>query len=321
MRSPTDPNRRAPLFVVGGGLAMVAGAGLTYWYPDAVADLAGLVLRHHVSIAGSETAAVYVTPLFWGMVAAILALEALLPADRAQPVFSRSFVLDAAYFGLNMLFRAVVISAYVGLLKALYDRHLDFLTIQALADWPALTRLGLAILLTDFLAWFHHYVRHRVAVLWRLHAIHHSQEQMNLFTDLRYHPVEYLVTVTLVALPMFIFANTLPVTFAYSLVHQWYTKLYHANIRTDLGPLRHVLVTPQSHRIHHSILPEHRDRNFGVLLTVWDRLFGTAYLGGGYPRTGIADPSFPGDGARGVVRTLVAQSLHPLRGSASPSPR
>jgi hypothetical protein len=155
-------------------------------------------------------------------------------------------------------------------------------------------------------------------VLWRLHAIHHSQEQMNLFTDLRYYPGEYLVTVTLVALPMFIFANTLPVTFAYSLVHQSYTKLYHANIRTELGPLRHVLVTPQSHRIHHSILTEHRDRNFGVLLTVWDRLFGTAYLGGGYPRTGIADPSFPGDGARGVVRTLVAQSLYPLRGSASP---
>jgi sterol desaturase/sphingolipid hydroxylase (fatty acid hydroxylase superfamily) len=320
MRSLTDGDRRASLFALGGGLGMVAGIGLTYRYPDAVAALAGLVLRHHVSIANSETAAVYVTPLFWGMVAAILALEALLPADRAQPVFSRSFVQDAVYFALNMLLRAVVISAYVGLLKAIYDRHLTFLTIQALADWPAPARLALAILLTDFLAWFHHWVRHRVPVLWRLHAVHHSQEHMNLFTDLRYHPAEYLVTVTLVALPMFVFANTLPVTFAYALVLQWYTKLYHANIRTDLGPLRHVLVTPQSHRIHHSILAEHRDRNYGVLLTVWDRLFGTAYLGGGYPRTGIADPTFPRDGARGVLLTLVAQSLHPLRGSAPPPP-
>jgi sterol desaturase/sphingolipid hydroxylase (fatty acid hydroxylase superfamily) len=100
-------------------------------------------------------------------------------------------------------------------------------------------------------------------------------------------------------------------------VARWYTRFYHGNIRTNLGPLRYVLVTPQSHRIHHSIEPRHLDTNFGALFSIWDRLFGTQYRGHDeYPETGIADAAFPHE-AKGDLRSLLvtplAQMAYPLR--------
>jgi sterol desaturase/sphingolipid hydroxylase (fatty acid hydroxylase superfamily) len=308
--------RPIQLGLMGAGLAILLVA-LEAWRSSApVSSWSAWLVRSQASLAESETAAVYVSPLFWGSLVVVLVIEAVLPGDATQPLFSRGFFMDALYFGLNMAFRAVVISGYVALLKALYDRHLDFLTIEAIATWPAPGRLALAILVVDVLAWFHHWVRHRVPVLWRFHAVHHSQQQMNLFTDLRYHPVEYLVTVTLVALPMFVLQEAFPIVFAFSMFVQAYTKFYHANIRIDLGPLRHLLVTPQSHRIHHSVEPRHQDTNFGVIFSVWDRLFGTVYRGPiEYPPTGIADRSFPGErgSAGGLMGALLAQLRHPVR--------
>jgi hypothetical protein len=90
--------------------------------------------------------------------------------------------------------------------------------------------------------------------------------------------------------------------------------MYHGNLRTNLGVLRYLLVTPQSHRVHHSTELRHRDRNFGVLFSVWDQLFGTQYRGfDEYPETGVSDPTFPYRTAeRGPVATIAAQHLHPF---------
>ena len=68
----------------------------------------------------------------------------------------------------------------------------------------------------------------------------------------------------------------------------------HANIRTSLGPLRHLVISPQAHRVHHSAAPEHIDTNFGTVFAWWDYLFGTRYHDHhDYPTTGIHDPTFP----------------------------
>lgn len=130
-----------------------------------------------MSLAASETAAVYVSPLFWCLLAAVLAIEALVPVDPTQSLVSRGFVVDAVYFGLNMALRAVALSACVALLKTLYDRYLGVITLEAIAAWPAPARLAPAVLAIDFLEWFHHRVRHRVPLFWRFHAVHHSWQQ------------------------------------------------------------------------------------------------------------------------------------------------
>jgi sterol desaturase/sphingolipid hydroxylase (fatty acid hydroxylase superfamily) len=209
----------------------------------------------------------------------------------------------------------------VKLLQSLYDATLAFLTLHSVASWPGWLKAATAIGLSDFLAWFHHWVRHKVPLFWRLHAVHHSQPELNLFTDVRYHPLEYLVSQTILFLPIFMFQAAFPVALGYSFFHQWYTKFYHCNLRTNLGPLRYLLVTPQSHRVHHSVRVEHRDANFGVIFSIWDRLFGTQHADAAvYPETGIDDPSFPRD--RGIsgwslLRDPWRQFLYPLRRRAT----
>lgn len=157
-----------------------------------------------------------------------------------------------------------------------------------------------AIVVFDFLQWFHHWVRHKVKAFWHFHAIHHSQTEMNVFTDLRIHSAEYLISEVVVFLPMFALGLPALAVMGVGSVRWWYTRFIHANIRTNLGPLKHVLVTPQFHRVHHSIEPRHQDKNFGVVLSVWDRMFGTMHADyEEYPATGVA--GLPAEPPRGFA--------------------
>ncbi len=146
--------------------------------------------------------------------------------------------------------------------------------------------------------------------------MHHSQRELNLFTDMRYHSLEYLISRTLVTFPLLMLQTDVTEVLYLSFAHQWYSRFVHTGVRTNLGPLRFVLVTPQSHRIHHSIEPVHFDRNFGVIFSIWDRLFGTHYAGADeYPATGIPDRTFPLErtaGPRAIATTLLRQHLYPF---------
>jgi sterol desaturase/sphingolipid hydroxylase (fatty acid hydroxylase superfamily) len=278
------------------------------------------VRRFHRSAQDSEVVAVYLSPLFWGLLGLVLVFERVLPARR-QPVLSLGMVQDAVYFVLILLFRILLLSLYVKLLRFVYLEYLSFLTVRSVEQWPSWAKGATAIAITDFLGWFHHLVRHKVPLFWRFHAIHHSQRQLNLFTDLRYHPFEYLVTQTILFIPMFMFGAAFPVLLAYAFFQQWFTKFYHGNVRTDLGPLRFLLVTPQSHRIHHSARPEHRDRNYGVVFSIWDWVLGTQHREHReYPETGIDDSGFPHEtGVRGLslLRAPWQQFLYPFRRPAA----
>jgi sterol desaturase/sphingolipid hydroxylase (fatty acid hydroxylase superfamily) len=306
----------ARAWIVLPGLALfLGGVALTIWTPTFLTDLAGLLLARHDSIASSKTPAVYVSPLFWGFVGLILAIEALFPADPEQPVLSRGLAIDVVYFPAIMLFRAVLISAYVGFLKSGYDAHLSFLTIGILADLPTAVQLAISILVIDFLGWWNHYLRHRVSILWRFHKVHHSQEQLNLFTNFRNHPLDHVGAVTLVALPMFVTGSTTTEALAFSFFAIIHALLTHANVRWSFGPLGHILVSPQAHRIHHSVLVDHYGRNLGVTFSFWDRLFGTAYAGKEYPAVGLNDPNLPSarDESRGLVQTVALLWAYPFK--------
>src|SRR5687767_9748386 len=95
---------------------------------------------------------------------------------------------------------------------------------------------------------------------------------------------------------------------------EWLARVHHANIRTNFGPLRHLLVPPQFHRVPHSIHPRHVDRNFAGVVTFWDRLFGTYWSDSDdYPDTGIDDDRFPFEQrTKGVVRNWLAQNAYPF---------
>lgn len=248
----------------------------------------------------------------------VFLFEHLIPAKPDQRVVNVSVLTDALWFVISTAARATLVVAYVYLLQSVYDRYLGVLTIDSIASWPTWWRFSWGILLADFLGWFHHWVRHKVPWFWHFHAVHHSQQHLNMFTDFRYHIVEYFISQSIQALPLFMLAVGTPNIILFSMFQSFLTRAYHGNIRTNLGPVRYVLVTPQSHRIHHSIEAEHFDKNFGVLFSVWDYIFRTQHRRyDEYPDTGIPDEAFPHETKVGsVLRTLFEQQLYPFKAIA-----
>jgi sterol desaturase/sphingolipid hydroxylase (fatty acid hydroxylase superfamily) len=214
-----------------------------------------------------------------------------------------------------MMLNALILVFYVGYLTHFYQQHFSNLTIT-LSQSPGWIRFLVALLLVDFLYWLQHYCNHKVPLFWQFHALHHSQKEINFFTDFRYHVVEYVVRYTFIIVPFLVLKIEPPVILAYVIFSKCYSHFYHGNIHTSMGPFKYVLVTPQSHRVHHSLQPEHRDKNFGAILSIWDFMLGTqCKTFTVYPDTGIPDAAFPHEqkvGLRSLLMTPLAQLLHPF---------
>jgi len=251
------------------------------------------------------------------IVASVLLLQRMIPAQKGLRTFSKGFFQDFVWFNLLETFYIMGMPIYIGALRVLYDTHLSFLTIHAVEGFAMGWRLLLSVLMFDFLQWFHHVVRHR-GVLWYFHMVHHSQKEMNLFTDGRMHLAEPVIAQTLIFVPMFMFQLDPNVILLIVVFRKWYQRVYHANLRTNYGFFKYFMVTPQSHRVHHSSDERHFNKNYGVLFSIWDHLFGTQYRHyEEYPaKTGIADESFPTEqrvqGAVASVRNFGLQLWYPF---------
>ena len=115
-----------------------------------------------------------------------------------------------------------------------------------------------------------------------------------MFTDSRVHFVEPIIASTVVFIPAALLGLPAPTAAIIVTASLFYERFFHANIRTNLGPLRYVLVTPQSHRMHHSRRPEDYDTNFATVFSIWDRLFRTQHASHDtYPETGLPEATVP----------------------------
>lgn len=148
-------------------------------------------------------------------------------------------------------------------------------------DGPAKTALGL--LLFELGDWTRHYAFHKVGPLWRLHRVHHSDERLDFTSAFRNHPIEnfgqgvfYVAIIALFGVPLASLLWRTPLLFA-ALIFQ------HSNLALPRWldhAVSYVTPSPRQHRVHHSPDPSRADTNFGVIFTLWDRLFGTFV----YPR-------------------------------------
>ena len=193
-------------------------------------------------------------------------------------------------------------------------------TFQLDALWPGVSDLPwvsflLYLLAFDFVNYWLHRAQHRLGWWWALHALHHSQRQMTLWSDNRNHLLDsLLIDLAFVALARLIGVG--PGQFvALVAVSQLLESLQHANLRLWFGPLlERVLVSPRFHRRHHSIGIGHESggrgtlggHNFAVLFPVWDLLFGTADFQLRFDATGIRD-QLPEEGGRDYGRGFWAQ--------------
>ncbi len=135
-----------------------------------------------------------------------------------------------------------------------------------------------AMIVLDLAIWFQHWASHHVPVLWRLHAMHHADRDFDVTTAVRFHPVEIALSMVYKMLLVVLLGPAALAVVLFEMVLNGCSLFNHANIALP-GPvdrvLRWLLVTPDMHRIHHSVIRREHDTNFGFNLSWWDRLFGT----------------------------------------------
>jgi sterol desaturase/sphingolipid hydroxylase (fatty acid hydroxylase superfamily) len=156
-------------------------------------------------------------------------------------------------------------------------------------DGPAALEALIAVIVLDALIWAQHVVFHRVPLLWRIHRMHHTDRDFDVTTALRFHPVEIGLSM-LIKVSAVVLLGAPPVAVViFEIVLNGCAMFNHSNlrlpVRLDAG-LRTVIVTPDMHRVHHSVYPGEHHRNFGFNLSIWDRLFGS-YVA--QPRDGHQD--------------------------------
>ncbi len=145
-------------------------------------------------------------------------------------------------------------------------------------DVPWLVELALVIVALDAATWGLHRLYHWDTALWRVHRVHHSDPDLTSTTGVRFHPIEILVS-ALVRVPAILALGAGPWSvFGFEALLLLSSQFQHAGVRLPARVdrvLRWGVVTPNLHRVHHSVERAEADSNFGTILTLWDRLAGT----------------------------------------------
>jgi sterol desaturase/sphingolipid hydroxylase (fatty acid hydroxylase superfamily) len=213
---------------------------------------------------------------FFGILVLIAGWEVIAPR-RGQIIARRlRWPSNLAIVALNtLLLRLLLPFTAVAMAVIAHDQGWGIINQLDLPLWPVVI---ICVVVLDFVVYAQHVLFHAVPVLWRLHRMHHADVEFDVTTGARFHPIEIflsmgikllaVVTLGVPALAVLIFEILLNATAMFN----------HGNIRVPLGldrVMRWLVVTPDMHRVHHSVVRAETDSNFGFNLPWWDRLFGT----------------------------------------------
>ena len=143
---------------------------------------------------------------------------------------------------------------------------------------PFWLAVPLAVVAMDFVIWLQHLMVHAVPALWRLHRVHHADIDYDLTTGARFHPIEILLSMGIKFATIVLLGAPVLAVLVFEILLSACAMFNHGNIRLPASVdrvLRWFMVTPDMHRVHHSVEDDESNSNFGFNLTWWDRLFGT----------------------------------------------
>ncbi|MEE3224802.1 MAG: sterol desaturase family protein [Bacteroidota bacterium] len=256
---------------------------------------------------------------YWllGLSLLVFALEIIIPWRKKQPIFRRGFWLDAFYMIFNFfLFSLIGYNALSNVGVELFNDFLGLFGIDNLVaievqDFPVWAQLLIMFIIADFIQWNVHRMLHRVPWLWKLHQVHHSVKEMGFAAQFRFHFVETLVYKSAQYIPLAMIGFGIEQFFVVHMFSVFIGHLNHANLDWSYGPLGYVLNNPRMHIWHHAkaLPPEHKyGMNFGLSLSIWDYLFGTAYV----PKSG-KDIEIGFDGDERFPHDFTGQLTYPFK--------
>lgn len=175
----------------------------------------------------------------------------------------------------SILLRALFPAAAVGVAAFATQHGWGIFNYFAVPLWIA---MFFSVVLLDFVVYLQHVMFHAVPLLWRLHRAHHADLDYDLTTGARFHPVEIVLSMFIKAAVILVLGPPVMAVIIFEVLLNTTSMFNHGNVHMPLvldRVLRLLLVTPDMHRVHHSIEEDETNSNFAFNLSVWDRLFGT----------------------------------------------
>ncbi len=214
--------------------------------------------------------------VFVSILLLMMAAEAIFPRrKRAMPRVRRwsSNLLLVLIDGLfvRLLFPIVA----VGAAALAAENNWGLLT---LVDWPLWLEVIFVIIVLDMLIYWQHVAFHHIPVLWALHKVHHADRDIDVTTGSRFHPAEIAVSLMYKMAIVVILGAPVIAVIIFELILNGCAMFNHSNLKLPSRfdrILRRIIVTPDMHRVHHSVLVSETNSNYGFSLSIWDRLFGS----------------------------------------------
>ena len=241
---------------------------------------------------------VIVTPALGALVAGLLWLERRRPLRARTQSHIDRLKTNAATAAVAMLVMRAALLPTVLALAAWAERH--ELGLAWMVPVSGLPRGVLAFLLMDYATYLWHRANHAIALLWRFHAVHHTDLDLDVSTAFRFHFGEMLLSIGVRSLQILIIGVGPLVALVWEAVELAGTVFHHSNVRLPIGlegALNRILVTPRMHGIHHSVVERETSSNWSVVFSWWDRVHGTARLNVPQDAITIGLPSYrdPGE--------------------------
>ena len=177
-----------------------------------------------------------------------------------------------------LVIRLALVPAVVGVAAWAHARGIG---LAKLLPVPGAVGAALAFLLLDYTMYWWHRLNHRVPLLWRFHNVHHTDLDLDVTTAMRFHFGELLISVAVRSLQVVLAGAGPLLVLVYEIVLEAATEFHHSNLRLPSRlerVLNLLIVTPRMHGVHHSVLRRETDSNYSNVLSLWDRLHGTATL-------------------------------------------
>ena len=175
----------------------------------------------------------------------------------------------------SVLLRALFPAAAVGVAAFATQQGWGLFNYFAVPLWMA---MPVSVMFLDFVIYLQHVMFHAVPLLWRLHRVHHADLDIDVTTGTRFHPIEIVLSMLIKAAVILVLGPPVVAVVIFEVLLNATSMFNHGNVRIPPAldrVLRLLLVTPDMHRVHHSIEEDETNSNFAFNLSAWDRLFGT----------------------------------------------
>ena len=230
-------------------------------------NLIAQITQHELAIRLGCFFGIFAIMGLWEVIAprrALTVSKAMRWANNIGLVFLNSIIL-------RLLFPA----AAVGVAAFAAEQGWGLLNYYPL---PLILAIIISVVAMDFIIYLQHVLVHAVPALWRLHRVHHADLDYDVTTGARFHPIEIILSMLIKFATIVVLGPPVVAVIIFEVILNGMAMFNHANVKLPLGldrVLRLLVVTPDMHRVHHSVEDNEANSNFGFNLSIWDRLFGT----------------------------------------------